>query len=832
VQAEAFQRLQRLFDEALKQPRAARDAWARDACGSDGELHEALSRLLAIEDSSADSVEEELVSQLSAASRALSESAWAPGSQVGRYRIVREIGRGGMGRVYAAVFVEGDVEGEVAIKVLHRDAWTEGLARRFLRERRLLAALRHPSIARFLDVGESPVGEPYLVMDLVSGEHITLHAQRIGLELSERLELFAQVLRAVSHAHRNLILHRDIKPSNVMVDDDGRVRLLDFGIAKMVGVEEDLTMLHGRMLTPTYAAPESLDGAAESGVASDVYSLGVLLHELLVGRPPFEREGRSASEFERCVREVSPQSLSRAITTNDASGGCLGIEDARAWAKGLTGDIDAIVQKALRKRPEDRYASVDAFEADIVAFLERRPVSARNGAWPYRFQRFISRHRYAVAAASVVLAVSLVAGGVFIQQAAEVRRERDRATAAVNLLRESFSAADPMRTASEPVPARGVLEGAGQRLLPLLKADPTTYFPVALDLADTQFSLGLLSETSAGWIEDAMATPIEDELLRHRRDLILASLAVAREDVPRAKRLVDRLRVALPEDARVTLLEARVAMLERREDDALSILQALWQSGATNDSDVVDVALSLAEMLRRRGRSSEALPILDQLLANQFSEGQAPSPEAVVTMIRLARVEVSLGLAPRAIERIRDAEPHVERYFGSRSTTYATLQATKAAALNVEEDYAEAAEAFRAAADAYAGSLGSSHRNVVRSRFNQAQTLSYAPGREEEAMQLYEIVEETARSTMTANDPLLAFLRVEWASALVRGRRWDEARGVLERVALAPGGDSSAMQGRLAPLVDAIVGESTGCVSELPPEAPAGERLLRTTCRR
>lgn len=831
MKAEAFQRLQRLFDEALKQPRAERDAWVARACGEDGELHEALLRLLAIEDTSAEEVEEALVSQLSAASQALTESAWAPGAQVGRYRIVREIGRGGMGRVYAAVFAAGDVEGEVAIKVLHRDAWTEGLARRFLRERRLLAALRHPSIARFLDVGESPSGEPYLVMDLVKGEHITLHAQRLGLSLPARLELFTQVLRAVSHAHRNLILHRDIKPSNVMVDDDGRVRLLDFGIAKMVGVEEDLTVLHGRMLTPTYAAPESLDGGVESGVASDVYSLGILLHELLVGRPPFEREGRSASEFERCIRDVPPPSLARAATTHAAAVGALGVGDPRAWARGLTGDIDAIVQKALRKRPDERYASVDAFEADVLAFLERRPVSAREGAWHYRFRCFVSRHRYAVATASVVLAVSLVAGGVFVQQAADVRRERDRATAAVNLLREAFSAADPLRTATEPVPARGVLEGAGQRLLPLLKADPETYLPVALDLAETQLSLGLLSDESAGWVETAMATPVGDEGTRRRRDLILASFAVAREDAGSARRLFEALRVEMPGDARVALLEARVAMLERREDDALRTLQTLWQSGAAGESDVVDVALSLAEMLRRRGRAPEALPILEALLASQVPVGRAPGPEAAVTMIRLARVEVSLGLAQRALDRVREAEPHVERYFGPRSTTYATLQATKASALNVQEAYAQAADAFLAAADAYAGSLGPSHRNVVRSRFNQAQTLSYASGREDEALQLYAQVEETARSTMAASDPLLAFMRVEWANALVRGRRWAEARGVLERVVLAPGGESAAMERRLAPLVGALLGEDTGCISRLPASSPSGQRLLGTVCR-
>ena len=249
------------------------------------------------------------------------------------------------------------------------------------------------------------------------------------------------------------------------------------------------------------------------------------------------------------------------------------------------------------------------------------------------------------------------------------------------------------------------------------------------------------------------------------------------------------------------------------------------------DADFVDVALLLAELLRRRGRAAEAHPILERLLESQLSADQTPRPDAAVTMIRLARVEVSLNLASRALERIREAEPIVEHYFGSRSTTYATLQATKASALNLQENYADAAEAFRAAADAYAGSLGASHRNAIRSRINQAQTLSYAPGREEEALQLYALVERTARTTMAANDPLLAFMRVQWAEALVRGRRWDEARGVLKEVASMPEDGSAAMDRRLAPLVDAIVAKNTGCTTPVPPEMPAGKRLLSAVCR-
>jgi tetratricopeptide (TPR) repeat protein len=329
-----------------------------------------------------------------------------------------------------------------------------------------------------------------------------------------------------------------------------------------------------------------------------------------------------------------------------------------------------------------------------------------------------------------------------------------------------------------------------------------------------------------------MATTVDDESLRQRRDLMLASLAVVREDVPRAKRLVGALDAALPGDRRVTLLDARLAILESREDDAIRMLQPLWAFGAPQDSELVDVSWSLAETLRRRERASEALPILESVLASQSKSSGAPRPDAVVTMIRLANVELSLGLVARALERLREAERPVEQHFGSRSTTYAALQAIKASALSAEEQYLLAADAFLAAADAYAGSLGPSHRNAIRSRFNQAQTLAYVPGREEEALLLYARVEEAARSTMAADDPLLAFMRVEWADALLRSRRWEDARRVLERVVQAPGGGSVAMDRRLAPLVEAIVAGGTGCVSEAIPPASSGERLLKTVCRR
>lgn len=436
MKAEAFRRLQRLFEEALQQPREGRHRWVDAACSDDTGLRADLLRLLRIECGGADGLEEQLVTRLGAAARAVTERGWAAGARVGRYRIVREIGRGGMGRVYAAVCADGGIERKVAIKVLHRLAWCEGLARRFFRERCLLAALRHPGIASLLDAGESPDGEPYLVMDLVDGEPITRYAQRERLGLHARLRLFCQVLQAVAHAHRNLILHRDLKPGNVLVDGEGRAHLIDFGIAKMIGAEDDLTLLHGRMLTPAYAAPEQLDAGTEGGVASEVYSLGVLLYELLTGRPPFQREGIGSGEFEHRIRELRPLPLARALAALDDPAERLGIPDPLAWARSLAGDIESVVQKSLRKKPDDRYASVEAFEADVRAILEGRLVGVRAGGARRRLEDFVARNRVAVASGPVAAAAAVLAMGLFLHQAAELRGYRDVAGEMVDELPE------------------------------------------------------------------------------------------------------------------------------------------------------------------------------------------------------------------------------------------------------------------------------------------------------------------------------------------------------------------------------------------------------------
>ncbi|HET9485368.1 MAG TPA: serine/threonine-protein kinase, partial [Xanthomonadales bacterium] len=322
-----------------------------------------------------------------------------------------------MGRVLRAVRLEHGIEREVAIKFVRRDVLGPATRARFLREHRALATLDHPGIARLLDAGEADDGTPYVAMELVRGEPLLDYCAARSLGLVARLGLFRQVLAAVSHAHRHLIVHRDIKPANVLVDARGHVKLLDFGLAKALDVDVGETATVERFLTPAYAAPEQLRGDP-AGIGCDIYALGALLYELLSGSAPFRLEGRTAAEIERLVLVTPPASLERGDGTSDtARARRLGIAKWHAWRRQLRGDLDGIVLRCLRKAPHERYLSADELDADLANYLEGRPVKARGGHGWYRFRKFVTRNAGAVSAVALVAAALLAGLAAFASQA-------------------------------------------------------------------------------------------------------------------------------------------------------------------------------------------------------------------------------------------------------------------------------------------------------------------------------------------------------------------------------------------------------------------------------
>jgi hypothetical protein len=395
-------RLRELFDAALPLPPAEREALLADPALPPALVAELRSLLAhAAEVSEADAEGGAFLDHTAAPT--LPTRATTAGLQLGAWRLLAPLGAGGMGEVWRAARNDGRFEGAAAVKLLKRGMDSAAVLARFAQEQQALARLNHPHIARLLDAGLSPDGRPFFVMELVEGQPIDRATASLPLEA--RLRLFLQLADAVAHAHRNLLVHRDLKPSNVMVDQDGQVKLLDFGIAKALdplehrlgpdGDAEGATTVGGvRPYTPHYASPEQVRGEPVT-TATDIYSLGVLLYQLLTGTRPTGRKATSAAEAARSVLDEQPTRPSR-LSSED-------VPDPQ-WVqtrRRLEGDLDNILLKTLGKQPAERYASVDALAADVLAYLDGRPVSARAASPAYVLGKWLRRHRAAAAAGAL-----------------------------------------------------------------------------------------------------------------------------------------------------------------------------------------------------------------------------------------------------------------------------------------------------------------------------------------------------------------------------------------------------------------------------------------------
>ncbi len=339
-----------------------------------------------------------------------------------QWTALRLLGRGGMGEVWLATRMAVDVVQIAAVKLLKRGMDSHSLLQRFLQERRILARLDHPAIASLLDAGIAPDGRPFLAMDYIRGEPLTTYIRRHQYGLEKRLALLAEVARTVDYAHRQLIVHRDLKPGNVLVDDDGRPHLLDFGIAKVLEDDTDeltLTATGVRVLSPAYAAPEQFRGE-EVGIAADVFALGVLLYEALVGRLPHRRHGR----MELLAQEITEERATRPslAAAEIFSAGELAPQDERVpWAKRLRGDLDTLILKAIHPLAERRYGSAALLAEDIDHYLAGRPIRARPDSKRYRLGKFIKRHRFGVAASTIAILALIAGAGSALWQAERAR---------------------------------------------------------------------------------------------------------------------------------------------------------------------------------------------------------------------------------------------------------------------------------------------------------------------------------------------------------------------------------------------------------------------------
>jgi serine/threonine protein kinase/tetratricopeptide (TPR) repeat protein len=542
-----WQQIQSLFEQVVDTTAVERAARLGEACGNDLELRRSVESLL----ESDQRREDPLLQAIGEAAEALLEDHQDRliGTHIGPYRVVSILGHGGMSTVYRGERDDSQYQQTVAIKVLQHAALHPRLRSRLHSERHILATLDHPSIARLIDSGDLEDGTPYLVMEHVDGESIDTYCDSRTLFIRERLELFVQVCAAVQYAHRNLVVHRDIKASNIFVTDEGAPKLLDFGIAKLLAPESlshtlPVTRLQERILTPENAAPEQVLGRPIT-TATDIYSLGVLLYQLVTGRSPYRLLSYSQLQLERAICMDDPVRPSQMVVSRlsgekDADRSRIsdrrGLSPQRLRAR-LSGDLDAIIAMAMRKEPDRRYPSVEALADDLSRHLLGQPVRARHGDWRYNTAKFLRRYVLAVAGvAAVFLGLALFAGVMLwenrrIELARDATaQERDRAQQVSGFLVEVFSKADPFNAQGRESTAKDLLDRGAEKIKGNLGLQPEVRAQL-LESIGLAYRRQGLSERAIPLFEEAVAIRRQERPLDNGHVAVaLANLANALTD--------------------------------------------------------------------------------------------------------------------------------------------------------------------------------------------------------------------------------------------------------------------------------------------------------------
>ena len=599
----------------------------------------------------------------------------APDAPVGPYRLVRELGQGGMGVVWLAERADGAVKRPVALK-LPVVSWPGlMLAERFTRERDILARLTHPGIARLYDAGVTNLGQPYLALEYVEGEKITAWCDQRKLGIKPRLHLFLHVLRAVQYAHANLVVHRDLKPANILVTNEGEVRLLDFGIAKLLtegeANETELTRVGGRALTPDYASPEQIAGGAIT-TASDVYSLGVVLYELLTGARPYRLKRDTRNSLEEAILSAEPPRPSQAV--NEAGADARGVA-AKRLARSLKGDLDTIVLKALAKAAPQRYASADAFAQDIERYLAGDAVLAQpESAW-YRARKFVLRNRLAVGAAAAVITALSVGLGIALREAHVANVQTQTAATVRTFLLDIFRAnssahADPVK--ARQTTARELLDMGAGKIDTALRESPEA----KLEVLETLFRLYV----DLGLHEQAVA-------LGHKR--IALARTVYGERHPELARALIELAVDSGESSsagdRPALLKEAGAILDRN-GDSQSRIRALYYLAVANslfNSDparAADFAARAVKLYQQYPPSRELVSALN--LQGQLHDDAAQYPEAIASLTRAAAIAGSLqgearGPLPAIYAYLGDAQRHAMDLDGAEKSLRLSVETAR-----------------------------------------------------------------------------------------------------------------------------------------------------------
>jgi eukaryotic-like serine/threonine-protein kinase len=809
------QRLARIFGEALERPAAERRAFLDVACADAPELRAEAESLLAAHEQAGDFMDELDTAPAAALLDAATGPEPAAGQQVGPYRLLREVGRGGMGVVYLAERVEGGFEQRAAIKLVKRGMDTDAILRRFLRERQILAGLEHASVARLLDGGVTDDGQPYFAMEYVDGEPLTAYCEKRALGIEARLRLFEEACRAVQHAHGKLVVHRDLKPSNMLVTAEGRLKLLDFGIAKLLTEDDDatavtLTQAGVRVLTPDYAAPEQVRGEPVT-TATDVYALGVVLYELLAGRLPYGGERRSLGELVRAICEEEPRPPSVAAAAQPRV------------ARQLRGDLDTVVLKALSKEPSRRYPSVEALAEDVRRFLSGYPVRARRDTIGYVVAKFMRRHKVGVAAATVAV-VSLVLGLVGTAwQARVAARERDRARLEAEraekvkeFLVGLFRASDPAESTGETITARELLDRGALRIEKELAGHPSLQAELFEIVGGISHELGRyeqarsLAERSleharqAYGPEHPQVAKAMDTLgwILHRSGDYSASEDLRRQALAMRRRLLpaDSTEVADSLEALGLVLRVR-AKLEEAESVLHESLAIRERRLGAEHLDTANALANLADVLHAQGDYAAAAEYHRKVLAIRRKALGDLHPSVAYSLVSLGGALLQQGDRTAAEAAHREALGIRRRVYGEEHPLVSESLHHLAATLHSKGDLPAAVTMYRQALAMDRKLKGDEHPDVAVLLTNLAYALAQQ-ARYEDALPLFGQAAALHRRVTGADHPLLARTLEREASALVdQGRPRDALPLLDESLAIVNtryGAGHAAVAGTLA----------------------------------
>jgi serine/threonine-protein kinase len=777
----------RILDEALELAPEQRPAFLDVACAGARELRVEVEAILVGVD--ADAFLKDPAVVLAAPMLDATAPPDAAGALIGPYRLVHELGHGGMGVVYLAERADGHFEQRVALKLIKRGMDSDEILRRFVAERQVLARLNHQHIARLLDGGLTAEGQPWFAMEYVGGVPLHRYCDAGGLGLEERLEVFGKVCEAVQYAHRSLVVHRDLKPSNILVTPSGEIKLLDFGIAKALTADTDdetVTRAEHRLMTPEYAAPEQLRGEPVT-TATDVYALGAILYLLLTGRPAHQLAGRTPAERDQIICEVEPEPPSAAVRGTDR----------QHLRRKLAGDLDTIVLQALRKEPTRRYPSVEALLDDLGRRQSGLPVRARPDAAIYRARKFLGRHRLGMGVAAVVF-LALAAGlAGTLWQARATAREAAKAHAVRDFLVGLFRVSKPEESRGREITARELLQRGARRIDSGLARQPELQAELLDVLGVIHRELGLypeadsllersttLSRASYGERDPRVAARLTD----------WAGVLAARGEYARAESLLRTsygiLLARGPEDTAVgSALRAlgsvyrqqgKFARAESLYRDALKLDRSQRGGGPLRVADDLD---ELGMVLQDAGSLSRADSSLQEALDLRRRLLDPDHPQAILSLHHLATLREKQGEFGEAERLEREVLERRRRIYPAGHPEIAYALRSLGNTLQIQGGYAEAESVTVAALAILRARLGDDHPETV-GLVNNLATLKYENGDLKGAEKDLREVLATWRRSLGDQHPTTLQALNDMAAVLKYQRRYEEAEP-LYREALA-----------------------------------------------